>query len=56
MSARPADGSGKGYAPRYLAAKHRISTQQARDLLAEVGPDRERLDMVARAVRMASEG
>lgn len=46
----------EGYAPRDLAARHGISTQQARDLLAEVGHDGERLDAVARAVRMAKEG
>lgn len=44
----------KGYHPAYLAAKHRISVQQARDLLAEVGPDRERLNHVANVVRIAS--
>ena len=45
---------GKGYHPSYLAAKHRISVQQARDLLAEVGHDRERLNVVANVVRIAS--
>lgn len=50
---RPDFAPGEGYAPRYLAAKHRISVQQARDLLAEVGPDRERLNLVAQVVRAA---
>lgn len=48
--------SGEGYTPTYLANKHRITVQQARDLLAEVGPDRERLNLVASKVRIASEG
>ena len=47
---------GEGYAPRYLARKHRISVQQARDLLAEVGTDRERLNLVAAIVRAAAAG
>lgn len=47
--------TGEGYAPRYLAQKHRISTQQARDLIAEVGTDRERLNLVAHVVRIAGE-
>ena len=46
---------GEGYTPTYLANKHRITVQQARDLLAEVGPDRERLNLVASKVRIASE-
>lgn len=44
----------KGYHPAYLAAKHRISVQQARDLIVEVGADRERLNHVANVVRIAS--
>ena len=46
--------TGDGYAPRYLAAKHGITTQQARDLIAEVGTDRERLNMTATAVKVNS--
>lgn len=45
--------TGEGYSANYLAAKHRISAQQARDLLQEVGPDRERLNLTASAVRRA---
>ena len=48
--------AGEGYSPRYLAAKHCISVQQARDLLDEVGSDRERLNLVASVVRAAAEG
>lgn len=55
-SARPTFAAGWGYNPRYLARKHRISTEQARDLIAEVGHDRERLDRVARAVRATMKG
>lgn len=50
----PCVTAARGYHPGYLAAKHRISVQQARDLLAEVGPDRERLNQVANVVRIAS--
>lgn len=46
--------AGDGYHPSYLAAKHRITVQQARDLIAEIGPDRERLNHVANVVRIVS--
>lgn len=45
--------AGEGYVPEYLASKHGISTQQARDLIAEVGSDRERLNLAASTVRRA---
>lgn len=47
--------AGEGYRANYLASKHGISCQQARDLIAEVGSDRERLNLTAAKVRAASE-
>ena len=52
---RPSFVAGQGYSARYLASKHGISPQQARDLIAEVGHDRERLNLCAMAVRIAGE-
>lgn len=47
--------TGGGYNPRYLAQKHGITSGQARDLITEVGHDRERLNLVASKVREARE-
>jgi hypothetical protein len=38
---------GQGYEVSYFARKHRISAQQARDLIARVGTDREKLNAAA---------
>lgn len=39
------------YEVRYFADKHGLSMDQARDLIERVGPDREKLDEAARALR-----
>lgn len=38
---------GQGYEVTYFANKHRISLQQARDLIATIGNDREKLNAAA---------
>ena len=43
--------AGQGYDPTYLARKHRISKQQARDLIRKVGHDREKLNAAALALK-----
>ena len=42
---------GEGYEVRYFATKHGISAQQARDLIKEVGNDREKLNAAAGKVK-----
>ncbi len=46
--------SGLGYDPTYFARKHRISRQQARDLLRKYGHDRDRLNDAAIALKEPS--
>ncbi len=46
--------SGIGYDPTYFARKHRISKQQARDLMRKYGHDRDLLNDAAIALRSAS--
>lgn len=38
---------GEGYEVKYFASKHRITAQQARDLIDRVGNDREKLNAAA---------
>ena len=39
--------AGEGYEVKYFAHKHKISAQQARDLIARIGSDREKLNAAA---------
>jgi hypothetical protein len=39
--------AGQGYEVNYFARKHGITAQQARDLIKEVGNDREKLNAAA---------
>lgn len=43
--------AGEGYEVSYFASKHGISAQQARDLIKEVGNDREKLNAAAGKVK-----
>lgn len=43
--------AGQGYDPTYLARKHKISKQQARELIRKVGHDRDKLNAAARALK-----
>ncbi len=47
--------TGVGYDPTYFARKHRISKQQARDLMRKFGHDRDQLNDAAIALRNASQ-
>ena len=38
---------GEGYEVSYFARKHKISQQQARDLIARIGNDRDKLNAAA---------
>lgn len=38
----------EGYEVEYFAQKHGLSAQQARELIADVGNDREKLDAAAK--------
>jgi hypothetical protein len=40
-----------GYEARYFAHRHRISRAVAEKLIAEIGPDRAKLDEAARALK-----
>jgi hypothetical protein len=42
--------AGEGYEVSYFARKHGITTQQARELIASVGNDREKLNAAAEAL------
>jgi hypothetical protein len=46
--------SGVGYDATYFARKHRISKQQARDLMRKYGHDRDQLNDAAVALKEAS--
>lgn len=46
--------SGVGYDATYFARKHRISKQQARDLIRKHGHDRDQLNDAAIALKNAS--
>ena len=39
--------AGEGYEVTYFAQKHGITAEQARDLIAKIGNDREKLDAAA---------
>ena len=41
----------EGYEVSYFAQKHGISTEQARDLIHQVGNDREKLDAAAEKLK-----
>ncbi len=42
---------GEAYEVEYFAQKHGLSAQQARDLIADVGNDREALDRAAEEIK-----
>ena len=43
--------AGEGYELSYFARKHGITTQRARDLIASVGNDREKLNAAAEELK-----
>lgn len=43
--------AGEGYEVNYFARKHRITAEQARDIIKEVGNDRDKLNAAAAQVR-----
>lgn len=43
--------SGLGYDPTYLARKHGLTKQQARDLIRKLGHDRDKLNEAAAALK-----
>jgi hypothetical protein len=45
----------EGYEVDYFAQKHGLSSDEARQLIAEVGPNREKLDAAAEKWKSASE-
>ncbi len=48
--------AGEGYEVNYFARKHGLSAQQARDLIADVGNDREKLNAAASKAKGARGG
>ena len=48
--------AGQGYDPTYLARKHGISKQQARDLIRKVGHDRDKLNEAAANLKASAAG
>jgi hypothetical protein len=45
--------AGEGYEVKYFAHKHRISMDQARKLIAEIGGDRTKLNAAAQKLKGA---
>ena len=45
--------AGQGYSWKYLARKHRISKEQAQQLIRKVGHDRDKLNAAAQALQSA---
>ena len=48
--------TGQGYDPTYLARKHGISKQQARELIRKVGHDRDKLNEAAASLKASGAG
>jgi hypothetical protein len=46
--------SGQGYNWKYLARKHRITKEQAQQLIRKVGQDRDKLNAAAQALKSAA--
>ena len=47
--------AGQGYAVPYLARKHGLTKQQARDLIRKVGHDRDKLNEAAAQLKAKAE-